>query len=96
VAASILSVSRGVSAIGQYDAVLLSKGERDGLEVGHILTIVQNGGTAIDPKTRIKYNLPNVTAGSAMIFSIDDKTSYALILEAFKPIKIEDLAITPK
>ena len=94
--ANILSVSRGVSAIGQYDVVLISKGERDGLEAGHILTIVQNGGVAIDPLTRIKYNLPDVKAGLAMIFSVDDKTSYALILEAFKPIKVEDLAITPK
>ncbi|WP_422382841.1 LysM peptidoglycan-binding domain-containing protein [Marinicellulosiphila megalodicopiae] len=94
--AHILSVSRGVSAIGQYDVVLISKGTRDGLEVGNMLSIVQNGGTAVDPKTRLKYKLPNVEAGLAMIFSVDEKTSYALILEAFNPIRVGDLGISPK
>jgi len=94
--ASILSVSRGVSAIGQYDVILISKGERDGLQEGNMLSIVQNGGTAVDTKTRLKYKLPDVKAGFAMVFSTDEKTSYALILEAFNPIRVGDLAITPK
>ncbi len=47
--ASISSVYDGVVQIGQYDVVVLNKGERDGVEVGHVLSVFQRGKEAVDP-----------------------------------------------
>lgn len=40
---TILSVSDSVSQIGQYMVVTVNRGERDGLEPGHVLSIWQSG-----------------------------------------------------
>jgi hypothetical protein len=46
---TIISVYDGVSQIGQYQIVVLNRGERDQLEVGHVLSVYQAGKTVIDP-----------------------------------------------
>jgi hypothetical protein len=46
---TIISVYDGVSQIGQYQIVVLNRGERDHLEVGHVLSVYQAGKTVIDP-----------------------------------------------
>ncbi len=46
--ASIISVYNGVVQIGQYDVVVLNRGEREGLEVGHVLSVFQRGGEVVD------------------------------------------------
>lgn len=43
VKARIISVYGGVSQIGQYNVVVLSRGERDGLRSGHTMTIWTDG-----------------------------------------------------
>ncbi len=55
--ASIISVYDGVVQIGQYDVVVLNKGERDGLEVGHVLTVHQRGEVVVDPYARDNENV---------------------------------------
>ncbi|MBN2886634.1 MAG: LysM peptidoglycan-binding domain-containing protein [Chromatiaceae bacterium] len=41
--ARILSVMNGVSQIGQYDVVILNRGERDGIESGHLFEVFVGG-----------------------------------------------------
>jgi len=45
---SIISVSGGVSELGQYQVVSLNRGARDGVEVGHVLASYHRGAV-IDP-----------------------------------------------
>lgn len=45
----IIAVFDGVSQVGQYQMVVLNKGERDNLEIGHVLSIHQAGKSVIDP-----------------------------------------------
>jgi len=45
----IIAVFDGVSQVGQYQVVVLNKGERDNLEIGHVLSIFQAGKLVIDP-----------------------------------------------
>lgn len=45
----IISVFNGVSQVGQYQIVVLNRGDRDALEVGHVLSVHQLGSTVIDP-----------------------------------------------
>ena len=46
---SIISVVDGVSQIGQYQVVVINRGRRDGIDVGHVLAVYQRGGTIEDP-----------------------------------------------
>ena len=44
----IISVFDGVSQVGQYQIVVFNRGARDGLEIGHVLSIYQAGETVRD------------------------------------------------
>ncbi len=44
----IISVYGGVEQIGQYDIVVINRGERESMEVGHVLSIYQKGATIVD------------------------------------------------
>ena len=44
----IISVFAGVSQIGQYDVVVINRGSRENMEVGHVLSIFQRGKTIVD------------------------------------------------
>lgn len=91
----ILSVFDGVSQIGQYQVVTLSKGARDGLEAGHVLDILQAGRSAKDPHG-IKYiALPETYAGQVMVFKLEDRVSYALVMSAIRPVHALDKVVKP-
>lgn len=44
----IISVYGGVEQIGQFDIVVINRGERENIEVGHVLAIYQRGRTIVD------------------------------------------------
>jgi hypothetical protein len=44
----IISVYDGVQKIGQYDVVVINRGERENMQVGHVLSIYQKGATIVD------------------------------------------------
>lgn len=44
----IISVYNGVQRIGQYNVVVINRGERENMEVGHVLSIYQRGKTIVD------------------------------------------------
>lgn len=95
---SIISVLNGVTQIGQYNVVVLNKGQEEGLAVGHMLDIYQRGKIIADPYAEEKNAavvLPNELAGKLMVFRIFAHVSYALILEASQPIHLLDKVKTP-
>ena len=49
IAGQIISVFNGVSQVGQYQIVVLNRGDRDALQAGHVLQIYQTGKNVIDP-----------------------------------------------
>lgn len=56
VSGRIISVIDGVSQIGQYNVVVINKGQADGLQPGHVLAIFQAGQEIADPiGTEIAY-----------------------------------------
>lgn len=96
---SIISVLNGVTTIGQYDVIVLSRGEVDGLKVGHILSVMKNGKLIKDPFHKNKnelVKLPDQEAGTALVFRIFDRVSYALVMTANKDIRVLDKVQTPE
>jgi hypothetical protein len=99
VRATIISVYDGVSQVGQYQVVALNRGGRNGVETGHVFTVMQSNRTAKDPYaslgSRGTVKLPDVKAGTMMVFKVTPKVSFALIMEATRAIKVLDKAVKP-
>ncbi len=95
----IIHVVDGVTQIGQYQVVVLNRGQRDGLEPGHVLTAWRAGekvpdrvdGGLIDRKVR----LPDEPAGTVMVFRTWERISYALVMQAVRPIHVLDKVRNP-
>jgi hypothetical protein len=94
----IISVYNGVSQIGQYQVVALNRGTRHGIEPGHVLTVLQAGREAKDPYSFIGYRvtLPDIKAGTVMVFKTAPRMSYALVMSATRPIHILDKVEKPE
>lgn len=91
----ILSVLRGVSAIGQYDVVAINLGKREGMQEGNILNIFRRGDLVKDPVNNELVRLPSEQAGLLMVFKTFEKLSYGLVLEANRPMSVGDELRSP-
>jgi hypothetical protein len=94
----IISVLNGVSQIGQYNVVVLNKGSDAGLEPGHVLEILQGGNEVRDViKGRgATVTLPLEKAGLLMVFRTFEKVSFALVMDATKPLHVLDWVRPPE
>lgn len=94
----IIAVHDGVSQIGQYQIVVVNRGTREGMEVGHVMRIQQAGEDVQDKVTTPPNDtviLPNEDAGVLMLFRTFDKVSYGLVMEATRPIHVLDYVTAP-
>lgn len=91
----MIAVDGGVTQIGTMDIVVLNKGGRDGLEVGHVLAIYQAGELVFDQVAEENVRLPDTRAGLAMIFGVFDKASYALVLKSNRVLRVLDKVKNP-
>ena len=92
----VIMIPRGVNEAGRRDIVMLGAGTDDGLEPGHVLLIGSDNGQMRDPVTKTMITLPDREAGTAMVFKLYPKISYAILMETNGPIKIGDVARKPK
>lgn len=97
--ANIIAVLDGVSRIGQYNTVVLDLGEHDQIEPGHVLAIYRAGETIKDKVDGGLFNhsvtLPDERAGMLMVIRAFDRVSYALVMEAYKDMKVGDSVTNP-
>jgi nucleoid-associated protein YgaU len=94
----IISVVDGVSQIGQHQVVVINRGKREGMEVGHVLAVYQKGETVPDlvtPNRKDKVKLPDERAGLLMVFRTFDKVSYALVMRATRAMHVYDYVRNP-
>lgn len=95
---AIIDVIDGVSQIGQYNVVVLDRGAADGLEPGTVLQVDQRGETVRDtvaeqPGTTV--TLPDERAGLVMVFRTFERVSFALVMEAERPMHVLDRVHNP-
>ena len=91
----MIDVEDGVTNIGQYNVVTINKGEREGLEPGHVLAVFKKGNQTRDPVTNELIQLPSERAGVLMVFRTYEKLSYGLVLEANEHLKLMDEVRNP-
>jgi hypothetical protein len=91
----MIAVDGGLTQIGTADIVVLNRGKREGLEVGHVLAIYQTGAMVHDKVVGDNVRLPDVRAGLLMIFEAFEKASYGIVLKANRPLKVGDKVKNP-
>ena len=102
----IISVSNGVTVIGQYEVVVINRGAADGLAPGNVLAVYSAGDVIRDTAnkgflntmTRLaapKVRLPDERNGTFMVFKTFDHLSYGLIMEATNVIRVADRVENP-
>ena len=91
----IVAVLGGVSQVGQYDVVVVNRGEREGLQVGNVLAIYQRGALARDRIANQTVRLPSERAGLLMVFRTFEKLSYGLVLVTERPLAVADEVRNP-
>ena len=97
IAGRIITVYGGVGQGGKLSVVSISRGKKDGVEIGHVLAIYRSGSDAtnlVDGKKEV-YRLPDERYGMVFVFRVFDRVSYGLIMDAPRPVREGDLVRTP-
>jgi len=86
----------GVRA-GQNHIVTINRGQRDGIERGHILALWRAGRDVVDRTSADKapMRLPDERQGLMFVFRVFDRVSYALVLNVQEPIRAGDRFTQP-
>lgn len=91
----IITAFESLSELGPYTIVTVNLGQEDGVDEGTVLRIMRNAGKRKDPVRRGKYQLPPEESGLMMVFRSFEQVSYGLVINATRPIHIDDDVITP-
>lgn len=107
----ILAVVNGTDLIGQYNVVAINRGSRHGLVPGTVLAVDATGDTTLDlyrggknigdttngvgTSFAPRVKLPDERAGTALVFKVFDRVSYALIVGASDAIHNGDVVHNP-
>jgi LysM domain len=77
---------------GQNQIVSINRGNRDGLERGHVLALWRAGVPAVDRTSADKaaMRLPDERHGLLFVFRVFERVSYALVLQAQHPVRAGD------
>lgn len=92
----VVHVPSGVEYAGQYDVIMINRGEAHGLEPGNVMELWRRGQEVTDPRSGDKIRLPGESAGTGMIFRTFEQLSYVLIMESKSPIKLGDAVSDPR
>jgi hypothetical protein len=91
----MIAVDGGVSQIATLDVVAINRGEREGVEVGHVLAIYQTGELVRDTVARQRVQMPDTRAGLLMVFRTFEKMSYGIVLKSTRPLAVMDRVSDP-
>ena len=88
----IVSIYGDAITAGQNQIVALNRGSAQGVERGHVLSLIRNGERVLDrtDATRPIIKLPDERHGYLFVFRVFERMSYALILSVNEPVKPGD------
>ncbi|MFZ4479107.1 MAG: LysM peptidoglycan-binding domain-containing protein [Rhodoferax sp.] len=97
--ARIVSVyGNAVVNAAQSQVVAINRGTLDGVENGHVLAILKNGGRLIDKtdEARTELKLPDERNGLLIVYRAFDRLSYGLVLEITDVARVGDRLVNPR
>jgi|GEM_PF-1095662 len=92
----ILGVPEGVHYIGRHTIVALDVGRTNGITPGTVLALDAAPAQVTDPVEGDTVSLAAQPGGLAMVFESFERVSYALVLEASRPLEVGDGVSTPE
>ena len=99
VSAHIVSVYGGpLTLAAQQQVVVINRGRRDGLDSGHLLSVVADGRRLDDRAhaARLPLALPAEPKGLLMVLRPFDQLSYALVLESSDALQVGDRLVSQR
>jgi LysM repeat protein/predicted small secreted protein len=98
----IIAVMDGTFLIGQYQVVVINRGNRHGVVPGNVMAVDQAGEVVTEKKSGYfsnpfgkKVQLPSERAGTLLVFRTFDRISYGLIVGASSEIHVADYVRKP-
>jgi hypothetical protein len=101
----VIAVADGVNLVGNYRVVAIDQGNAQGLEVGHVLRAWNAAETAADHCAQVngaytcnrmrRAQLPAESAGTLLVFKVLEQVSYALVVDADTPVRVNDRVSKP-
>jgi hypothetical protein len=100
----IIAVADGAEQIGQFQIVIVNRGNRHGIAPGVVLAVDQKGAVVKDRFNEYPFKkdafsrsvaLPNERAGTLIIFKTFDRVSYGLVIGARGPMRVADRVYSP-
>jgi hypothetical protein len=98
VGGQIVSIYGDGLRAGQNQVVAINRGQRDGMERGHVLALWRAGVPASDgtsPGRPVAIQLPDERHGTMFVFRVFDRVSYALVLQVQQPVQAGDRFTQP-
>jgi hypothetical protein len=89
----IAGSDNSVVEMGTYSVVILNRGARNGLEVGHVLGLYRSEGQI--PVGDRSLQLPEQRYGLLLVFRVFDKMSYGVVLASRRPVNVYDTVSNP-
>jgi hypothetical protein len=94
----IAASNESVAEVGPQSVVVINKGARDGMEIGHVLALFRDRpavkpANATADSERVK--LPQERYGIALVVRVFEKVSYVLVMNTTQPVNVLDIARTP-
>jgi hypothetical protein len=85
------------NAGGKYSIIAISGGQKNGLEVGHVLALSRTGTVVTDRYKGTKRDvvLPDERYGLVYVFRTFQKVSYAVVMETMQPVEVGDKVSAP-
>lgn len=95
--AQVMSIYGGGEIAGQNHVVAINRGARDGIERGHMMALWRDGRTVHDSTSedRAAIAIPPERTGTAFVFRVFDRVSYALVLRATDAARRGDRLTAP-
>ena len=89
--------SSAMANAAQNNVVAINLGSQDGIEVGHVLSLMTKGNRVRDVNdgVRTEIKLPSERNGMVMVFRTFDRVAYALILNVSVPVRVGDRLVNP-
>lgn len=92
---NIIAVENGRNTAGAMDIVALNRGYEEGLEPGNLLGLFTKGERLKTLKTQSVMNAPERRIGSILVFSVYEKMSHGIILQASQQVISGTIVKTP-
>lgn len=87
----------GQQQASQNQVITINKGRNEGIEVGHLLSLVTPATKVRDTGDPIQeaWLLPRERSGTVLVFSVFERFSYALISESADSVRVGDSLVGP-